>query len=137
MMEAAARPAATGEPHMQRRSLALASLGLLALVLQTAPAAAQDYYGAIAYSNSNGAMGWAYDHRSRAAAENDALARCSGSCRIAIWFRNACAAIATSPDHAYGTGWSTSRREAEGIAMNVCRQHSGNCSVERWICTTR
>jgi uncharacterized protein DUF4189 len=120
-----------------KSAIVFAGLFFAAIMLSAAPAAADDYYGAIAFSTESGALGWAYDHASRGAAENDALNRCGSGCEVAIWVKNACAAIATSSNHSYGSGWSTSRGEAERIAVNVCHEHASDCSVERWICTTR
>ena len=102
-------------------------------------AAAQDNYGAIAYSPSTGAPGWSFDYGSRAAAENVALASCrkhAGDCVIPIWFRNACGALAVG-SNGYGSGWGTSRKLAESYALQTCRKNTGGCSIRRWACTTR
>lgn len=122
---------------MKQRILVMAGALICALAIQAAPASARDYYGAIAFSVESGALGWAYDYDSRGAAENEATSQCGGGCSAVLWFRNACGAIATSSDHSYGTGWATNRGEAESIAMRGCRQHASDCSVERWVCTTR
>jgi hypothetical protein len=122
---------------MKQRILLIAGAFICALAMQAAPASARDYYGAIAFSVENGALGWAYDYGSRSEAENEATSKCGDSCSAVLWFRNACGAIATSSDHSYGTGWATERGEAEAIAMRGCRQHANDCSVSRWVCTTR
>lgn len=122
---------------MKQRMLMIAGALICALAMQAAPASARDYYGAIAFSNSSGALGWANDYGSRGSAENAAMSECGGGCESVLWFRNACGAIATSSDHSYGTGWATSRGQAEAIAMRGCRQHASDCSIERWVCTTR
>ncbi|HLH92585.1 MAG TPA: DUF4189 domain-containing protein [Xanthobacteraceae bacterium] len=126
-----------GGPMMNHQKLLTAGAFICALAMQAVPASARDYYGAIAFSVENGALGWAYDYGSRDAAENEATSKCGGSCEPVLWFRNACGAIATSSDHSYGTGWATSRGEAEEIAMRGCRKHADDCSVQRWVCTTR
>ena len=120
---------------MKRQILVFATLLIGALATQ--PALADDYYGAIAFSNSSGALGWANDYGSQAEAENEALSQCGAGCEGVLWFKNACGAIATSSDHSYGTGWATSRSAAEAVAIQGCRQHASDCSVERWVCTTR
>lgn len=122
---------------MSRRLLVLAGLFSVALAVQTAPAAAQDYFGAIAFSTRSGAHGWANDYGSRYGAENAALAQCGGGCRVVLWFKNTCGALATASDNSYGTGWSGSRRTAEAIAMRNCRERGGGCGILRWVCTTR
>jgi serine/threonine-protein kinase len=110
---------------------------ILALVVPTASASAQDNYAAFAFSTDSGALGWGDDYDSRSGAEEEAMARCGDGCEIVLWFRNACGAIATSSDHSYGTGWADGRREAEAIAMRGCRARADECSVEHWLCTTR
>jgi len=117
----------------------LAVVVLLAAALASGDAAAQDYYGAIAYSPSTGAHGWSNDHRSRGAAQNTALANCrkhAGDCAVPIWFRNACGALAVGAN-GYGSGWGTSRNLAESYALQSCRRHTGDCAIRRWVCTTR
>ncbi|MBV8838723.1 MAG: DUF4189 domain-containing protein [Alphaproteobacteria bacterium] len=122
---------------MTRRLLALAGLFCIALAAQGAPAAAQDNYGAIAFSTGSGAHGWANDYGSRGGAENAALEQCGGGCRVVLWFKNACGALATASDNSYGTGWSGSRRAAETIAMRNCYARGSGCGILRWVCTTR
>ena len=53
-----------------------------------------------------------------------------------VWFRNACGALAVGAD-GYGSGWGSSRKSAEGQALQSCRRYSGGCAVIRWVCTTR
>ena len=96
-------------------------------------------YGAIAYSPSNGALGWGYDYPSREDAEKIALTNCrkyAADCVVPVWFRNACGAVATGPS-GYGSGWGVSRELAEQYALESCRKHSQGCAVQRWVCSTR
>src|ERR1700721_2328378 len=104
-------PSPTGD--VMKRILMIAGAVIGALAMQAAPATARDYYGAIAYSNSTGALGWSYDYGSRGEAEDAALSECHGGCSAVLWFRNAYGAIATASDHSYGAGWATSRGRAE------------------------
>ena len=106
------------------------------LVLASAPAFA-DNFGAIAFSQDNGANGYSYDLGSREEAEERALQECGRHCKVVIWFKNACAALATGEGNAYGTGWASERHEAESIAMSKCHENGHGCSVARWACTTR
>jgi hypothetical protein len=119
-------------------------LGLCVLLgfagLGAGNASARDNYGAIAYSPSTGAHGWAYDHASRSAAESAALGNCRSharDCVVPIWFRNGCGALAVGTGNGYGSGWGTSRSIAEGYALQVCRKHTQNCAIRRWACTSR
>jgi len=114
-------------------------LVLTLLLLGPAAAAAADYYGAIAYSRSSAAHGWAKDHPSREAAERAALAGCrkhAADCSAVLWFKNACGALATGPK---GAGWAWDQRQsaADQGAINACAKHSSACTVKRRVCTTR
>src|SRR5690242_18254333 len=64
--------------HREERGLLRVSQLVIVLAL-AAPSMllAADYFGAIAYSTSTGAHGWAKDHRSRADAQKAARAACS------------------------------------------------------------
>ena len=95
-----------------------------------------DYYGAIAYSTGNGAVGYSYDYGSRYAAEARALNECGGGCFIATWFRNACGAVAYGPN-GWGADWGNDRWQAERKATRRCSRHSHSCAPKRWVCTTR
>ncbi|MBK5958228.1 hypothetical protein CCR97_08390 [Rhodoplanes elegans] len=107
------------------------------LVAGTVAAAAAEKFGAIAFSTDSGRAGWSFDYDSRARAESEALASCGGGCKIVIWFKNACGALATGGNNAYGAAWANSRAEAEQKATGFCRQRSASCSIRRWVCTTR
>jgi len=73
-----------------------ASIAVLTALAGTGPALA-DSYGAITYSPSTGALGWPNANDNRGDAETVARRNCDSSaddCRIAIWFRNGCSAVA-------------------------------------------
>ncbi|WP_027683844.1 DUF4189 domain-containing protein [Rhizobium leguminosarum] len=108
-----------------------ASLAIVTVLAGAGPALA-DSCGAIAYSPSTGALGWSYAHDNR----GDAVARrnCDSSandCRIAIWFRNACGAVAVG----HCGGWGYDNREAQRQAIRSCRKQTGSCRVIRWQCS--
>jgi Domain of unknown function (DUF4189) len=122
------------------RSLLCGAAAIAMLLVSAAGAAARDNYGAIAYSPSTQAYGYSYDHGSRGRAETAALAECSkraGDCQVPLWFRNACGALAVGNEGGWGTGWGAPRQIAERNARQVCREHTNNCAVLRWVCTTR
>jgi len=124
---------------MRSMLLVLAVVGQAALLAPTA-AVARDYYGAIAYSQSTRSHGYSYDYRSRAAAEQRAYNECAqygAGCRIAVWFRNACGALAVGRDGGWGTGWHRTRSGAQANAIRKCSSVSHGCRVIRWVCTTR
>mgnify|MGYP000989607887 CR=1 FL=1 len=111
------------------------------LVLTAGPGLAHaNNYGAIAFSPSTGAHGWANDFSSRAGAERAAMNNClrhAGDCRIATWFRNACGALAVGSGNGYGASWASSRSMAERLSVDACSRHTGRCYVRRWVCTGR
>jgi Domain of unknown function (DUF4189) len=109
---------------------------LLSVALGATSASAENF-GAIAFSQSSGAVGYSFDYRSRGSAEEHALQECGRGCRVVLWFKDACAAIAVGSGNGYGTGWATTRGGAESIAMNNCNENASNCGVNRWVCTSR
>jgi Domain of unknown function (DUF4189) len=110
----------------------------LGIMSCSAPAAADDYYAAIAFSQSNGNHGYSNNYGSRRSAEEASLSECRDrGCTVVLWFKNACGALAVGDNNAYGTGWAPIRRRAEEIAMSNCNDRSQNCNVIRWVCTTR
>lgn len=116
-----------------------ASLALAAGLMMTPATAQAQNYGAIAYSPNTRAFGYSYDYGSRGQAENRAMSECqnrSRGCRVVIWFRNACGAVAAGPD-GWGSAWGDNRRLAEGFAKDQCRKHSNRCQVVAWACTSR
>lgn len=111
---------------------------LATLVLAPKSAMADDYFGAIAFSQQSGSHGYAYDYDSRETAEREAMEQCGeSSCAIVVWFKNACAALAVGTGNGYGYGWAADRAEAESTALSNCRSNSQGCSIDRWVCTTR
>lgn len=112
-----------------------------AVVLLTAGAAVSaDNFGAIAFSQATGGYGYSYDHATRREAESRAMSECSSrnrGCKVAIWFKNACGAVATGSNNAWGSAWAGSREGAERAALGYCRQHTSNCQVLAWTCTSR
>jgi Domain of unknown function (DUF4189) len=111
--------------------------GALALAFWSTPAAAADHYGAIAFSEDSGADGYSTDYSTQGGAEERALQECGGGCKVVLWFKNACGALAVGRDNGYGTGYAPSSGEAQTIAMTECSKNSTNCSIKRWECTTR
>ena len=120
-------------------SLRIAAACLLTLLLGS-PAIARDDgdYGAIAYSRRTGHYGYATHHRSRRAAEDRALDECARrDCKIEVWFRDNCAALATGSEGQV-VGWAYNRRleEAKENAIEQCRAHDGrHCRVVVSACS--
>jgi hypothetical protein len=117
-------------------SAALAVAAFFAL-FGSAARAADDNFGAIAFSSGTGATGYSYDYDSRDDAEERALQECGPGCKVVLWFKNGCGALAVGEGNGSGTGWAASRTEAENLAIGYCRQNTSGCEISRWACTTR
>jgi hypothetical protein len=113
-------------------------LTAMLLAMSAGTAISADKFGAIAYSSATGSFGYSFDHGSRANAEARAMNECSvrgTGCRVAIWFKNACGAIATGAN-GWGSAWAGSRQGAERAAINNCRKYTQQCRVLAWSCTS-
>lgn len=114
-------------------------LATAALVATAGPGLAlADSYGAISLSPANGATGWSHSYASRWEAEEAAQGFCyqnAGDCVVAIWFKNACGAVARGPDGGWGSAWAANSRRAQSAAVASCSNHSYNCRVIRWQCS--
>jgi uncharacterized protein DUF4189/KTSC domain-containing protein len=58
-------------------------------------------------------------------------------CRIVVWFRSACGALAVGSRNGHGWAWANSRGEAENNAINHCRGQTTNCGIAGWACTAQ
>lgn len=100
---------------------------------------ARDYFGALSYSRTTRAHGYANDQPTREDAEAAAITACSDlatDCEAVMWFGNACGALAVGPD-GWGSHWDVSQQGAEKKALDACKEYSKDCVVVRWVCTTR
>jgi len=123
---------------MARRLSMVAMLAPLLAVTLGSTAALADYFGAIAFSQDSGSVGYSYDYGSQYGAQQRALAECGNqSCTVVVTFWNACGALAIGNGNGYGVGWAGSRQDAEQIALTNCFQYTDNCANNTWACTTR
>jgi serine/threonine-protein kinase len=116
----------------------IAALGVLVVLVGTAAIARDDRYGAIAYSLRTGHYGYTDNAGTRGGAERRAVELCERrDCRVEVWFRNSCGALATSESgQKYGWAQNTSLREAKEIAIRNCRRDGGRgCRVLISACT--
>ncbi|ALG84385.1 DUF4189 domain-containing protein [Gordonia phthalatica] len=101
-------------------------------IVNPAPAAAANYYGAIALSPSTGATGRALDYPDWSSASNAALSWCGYTdCQVVVRMRNACGAIAKSSGY-WGFGWAADLYTAQSNAL----YNSGGGYVHDWACTS-
>jgi len=101
-------------------------------VVDPAPAAAANYYGALALSPSTGATGRALDYPDWSSASNAALSWCGYTdCKVVVRMRNACGAIAKSNSY-WGYGWAANLYTAQSNAL----YYSGGGYIHDWACTS-
>lgn len=101
-------------------------------VVDPAPAAAANYYGAIALSPSTGATGRALDYPDWSSASNAALSWCGYTdCKVVVQMRNACGAIAKSTSY-WGYGWASDLYTAQSNAL----YYAGGGHIHDWACTS-
>ena len=138
MMVRVAADGLNGRLGGMRSPFSITTIAALAMVFAITPSLAEQY-GAIAYSPSSGARGYAYDYPSRRQAEQRALQECRANgrgCQIAVWYVGACGAVAAG-SNGWGSAWGSSRQAAESRALRQCSQYTNNCSVRTWSCTSR
>jgi len=95
-------------------------------------------YGSIAFSEDSGAWGYSHGYSSRSAAKGRALRACRArgdGCRIVVWFRNACGALAVGRGNVYGWSWNTSRARARRRALAECRARTSGCRIRVTVCS--
>ena len=104
--------------------------------------AAQPRYSAIAVSPSTLKSGISWNANSLGQAEQLALAYChkagATDCKIQLWARNACVAVATSKadgNGSFGYAWSTNRAAANAKAVAGCHsvKHQ-HCAIQQAAC---
>jgi hypothetical protein len=110
---------------------------LLAAVAATASLAAStksknSLYGAIAYHQPSGSMGWATDRRTSREASMEALKQCGHEqCVVVASVTRNCAALARNPKK-FAVQKGATRQEAETKALAKC---GAGCEVAVWTCT--
>ena len=114
-----------------------AAIGMTAMSAPVAALAA-DLYGAIAYSPTSKAYGWAKDFGTQTEAENAAMNECykrAGDCRVAVWFVNACGSVSAGPE-GWGADWGNNGREAERKSTRLCSDYSYGCQTITTQCVS-
>ena len=95
-------------------------------------------FGAIAFSPSTGAYGYSHGASSQAKAEQTAARHCkarASDCRIIVFVKNGCAALAVGKGNRYGYGWTDTRPKAENRAMSECKSRTSGCKIRSWVCS--
>ena len=121
-------------------SLRIIAIGVIAVLLGAPGFARGDDYGAIAYSRHSGKYGYATRGHSREDAEERAMRDCHASdCKVEVWFKNQCGALATA-NHGEVTGWAhdSDLRIAKENALRNCDEHGGHhCSILIFACASK
>lgn len=111
-------------------------VGTKILISNTVFAQLPDNYGAIAITPDGESWGYSFDYPTREQAEKRALEECGlSNCRVQVWFKNACGAVARNEEGKLGWAWADTRKQAEAEAVAACG--TGTCQVHTWACTTR
>lgn len=121
-------------------SIAFILMASLLFVTSATTAHAKNKFGAIAISPSSKAMGWSFNYNSKWKANQVALNKCrkyASDCKIGVWFRNACGAVAVGANGGWGAHWGNSVKSAKWKAKKTCRKYDSYCQVKRWVCTDR
>jgi serine/threonine-protein kinase len=121
-------------------SIAFILMASLLFVTSATTAHAKNKFGAIAISPSSKAMGWSYNYNSKWKANQVALNKCrkyASDCKIGVWFRNACGAVAVGANGGWGAHWGNSVKSAKWKAKKTCRKYDSYCKVKRLVCTDR
>jgi Domain of unknown function (DUF4189) len=111
------------------------ALAMLAQIPQVA--AAQELFGAIAYSDKAQKYAWANNYPDRDDATKAGLEFCAKNgpeCRVVLWFRNACGALVTGPN-GHRAAWAENRKVAINRATKLCAERSAACKLTRSFCT--
>ena len=127
-----------GEIMAKRSGMTKTAIAAAICLMSGVAGAHADSFGAISLSPSTGATGWSHDFRTRWQDEDAAQSYCyrnARDCRVAIWFKNACGAVARGPDGGWGADWAENSRRAQRAALAACSRHSYNCQVIRWQCS--
>lgn len=120
--------------------LRIAAVSLLAAFLVSGAMAydRDDSFGAIAYSKRARHYGYATGKHSRRAAEERAMELCDHrDCKVEVWFKNNCAALATGSDGQV-VGWAYNEHEsrARDRALDECRDRNGRrCHIVVATCS--
>jgi len=130
----------TGWAHAGQVGRAIAALGLC-LLAATAQAQVSERWGAIAAAQQW--FGYAFDHPSRAAAEQAARAQCervarrSGPCSVRAAFDRSCGALAQGNFGEWGAASAATEQEAARDAAHQCNQHlpTEPCKVVVRVCS--
>jgi hypothetical protein len=112
-------------------ALAVALAGT-AVAAEKAKSKSKSLYGAIAYEQASGSVGWATDRPTSREARTEALNQCNrDACVVVATVSRECAALAAGPKK-FATQKGATQKEAETKALGRC---GSGCKVSAWVCT--
>jgi hypothetical protein len=106
-------------------------VGVTAVLVLAAPAAAQADYGAIAVNTQTAAWGASHDYNRKGPALRRAQRECPGRCTFRYWVRNGCAAVVVNRTRFYAEGARTKRR----AVRKARRSAPGPERLVAWTCS--
>ncbi|MEN9243431.1 MAG: DUF4189 domain-containing protein, partial [Gloeomargarita sp. DG02_5_bins_242] len=107
----------------------------LTVLLWSAPAQAQEFFGAIALGKNSSRFGYSYDWKTPSQASQRALQECgSPDCQVVVSFNGGCGAVAESAGRT-GVGTGKTRALAEQAALKLCNEPT--CKVTVWACNSQ
>ena len=124
-----------------QHTIVLSLLALIGVISTGSPTQAVDVdvnsYAAVAFSESTGKYGYAWDHPSRASAERAALSHCRESdAKIVGWVKGGWLALAIGDSYAYGVAWEFGNGASNGVARRraIAECKKSNQKVVTLIC---
>lgn len=100
--------------------------------------ASVNVWGAIAYSRSDKAFGYSFEHEDEATARRVAMEKCrtrGTACVVEAAFRSACGAVAEGGGRV-GWGVDRTRQAAEQRALSECAKTGARgCEIQAWVCS--
>jgi hypothetical protein len=109
---------------------------ILLLLSGTGGIARADLYnfGAIAFDQDSGELGYSYNWGSRQQAASEAVRSCKGNCKVIGEFWNNCGALAANKDGAYGWDAEIDENAATDQALANCKDHGSECKIKVTVC---
>jgi serine/threonine-protein kinase len=123
---------------MSIKALAFATVALASLLPVTA-ASAEDWFGAVAYSDSTSVPGTSKNYKSTDEAKQAAMESCkenggADDCRIVLEYKNACAAIAAGTG-GWGTATNEVKETADSMTLEECGKYAKDCKILTSLCS--
>jgi hypothetical protein len=94
----------------------------------------QTNFGAIAFDQGTGAVGYSYNRASRQQAAVEAMQRCGVGCKVIGQFWNNCGSLAANAGGVYGWAGNGDENLATRQALAFCKQRGSGCQIKVTVC---